>query len=157
MRRSDAAERDFFHGSPAEALPRLQEAAAEAPRAGWLLGAALGALGRYGEAKAQLTDVFGGSAPARYRSLAASTLASHHRQLGRHADAGEWDERAAALAGNDSEAIFDARLGLAADAVGVSDVAAARANLTAARADLPARAAAWSTTRDAPRRSGQCG
>ncbi len=79
-----------------------------------------------------------GADPQPYSSLAASTLASHYRQLGRHLDARQWDERAAALAGDDVEAGFDARLGLAADAVGVGDLAAARAGLTAARAGLAA-------------------
>jgi hypothetical protein len=125
----DAAQWNFFHGFPREALPRLRAAAADHPRARWLTGAALGALGRYGDAKAQLTGVTESADPARYRSLAAATLASHHRQLGRHAEAAGWDEVAATLAGDDPEASFDARLGAAADAVGLNDVAGARAAL----------------------------
>lgn len=124
-----AAERALFHGPPASAIPLLRAAAETAPRARWLLGAALGALGRYGEASGVLTGLREGFP---YPSLAASTLASHYRQLGRHADALGWDGRAAELAGDDPEASFDARLGLAADAVGLGDLATARRRLAAA-------------------------
>jgi len=119
-------EREFLHGRPAEAVRLLGEAGAPTPAERWLLGAALGALGRYGEAKTLLTDVIDAAPPPPHRSLAASTLASHYRQLGRHAEARGWDEEAAAWAGGDPEARFDAALGLAADAVGAGDLAAAR-------------------------------
>jgi len=122
----DGAERALFHDSSLAALPLLSASPETAPRARWLLGAALGALGRYGEARAVLTALDGP-----YASLAASTIASHYRQLGRHAEARSWDDRALDLAGDDPEALFDARLGLAADAVGAGDLAGARTGLAA--------------------------
>ncbi len=122
-----SGEHELFHGSPARALPQLT--AGEGPRTRWLLGAALGALGRYGEARRALSGCLNGP----YASLAASTLASHYRQLGRHDEAPGWDQRALSLAA-DPEALFDARIGLAADAVGAGDLAAARAGLAAAAA-----------------------
>lgn len=134
-------EREFFHGQPAEAVRRLRAGGRREPAERWLLGAALGALGRYGEAKDLLVAVADAEPAGRYRSLAASTLASHYRQLGRHAEARGWDERAAATAGHDPDARFDAALGLAADAVGAGDLAAAQAGLIAAAGLLPA--AAW--------------
>ena len=125
-------EHELFHVSPARALSQLR--ADEGPRSRWLLGAALGALGRYGEARKALSGCLDGP----YASLAASTLASHYRQLGRHDEAPGWDQRALDLAGEDPEAIWDARIGLAADAVGAGDLAAARARLAAAACCGPA-------------------
>ncbi len=118
---------EFFHGSPAASVPLLS--ADPSPRASWLVGAALGALGRYGEAR----DVLTGQLNGPYGSLAASTLASHYRQLGRHDVAPRWDERALESAADDDSA-FDARLGLAADAVGAGDLPAARTRLAATAA-----------------------
>lgn len=118
---------ELFHGSPSAAVPLLS--ADPSPRASWLVGAALGALGRYGEAR----DVLTGQLNGPYGSLAASTLASHYRQLGRHDEAPRWDERALETA-SDDDSVFDARLGLAADAVGAGDLPAARTRLAAVTA-----------------------
>jgi tetratricopeptide (TPR) repeat protein len=129
----DVAEREFFHGSPQASVPLFRAAADAHSRARWLLGAALGALGRYGDAR----DVLSGALRGPYASLAASTLASHYRQLGRHDEAPRWDERAMELAGGDADALFDARLGLAADAVGAGDLPLARARLDAVLGAAP--------------------
>jgi hypothetical protein len=74
-----------------------------------------------------------GAAPEQqlFAALAAATIASVHRQLGRHAVAREYDERGLALV-DTGEAGFDCRLGLAADAVGLGEVETARAELAAA-------------------------
>jgi hypothetical protein len=57
-------------------------------------------------------------------SLAHSTRASFLRQLGWHDRARRWDGLAMALAGADQEAGADAKIGLAADALGVGRFAA---------------------------------
>ncbi len=60
-----------------------------------------------------------------FGALAAATVASVHRQLGRHTVAWEFDAlgltAADALPGLD-EAVFDCRLGLASDAVGLGEI-----------------------------------
>jgi tetratricopeptide (TPR) repeat protein len=128
-------EHTLFHRAPADALPDLAAAAAAEPRAHWLHGAALGALGRYGAALELLAEPV---AEPRYASLAASTAASLHRQLGRHAEAERLDERALALAGDAPDAVFDASLGLAADAVGLHRGTDARRLLREAAGLVPA-------------------
>jgi tetratricopeptide (TPR) repeat protein len=155
-----AGERAAFHGRPASGVPPLQQAVEaahesgrddEATAAAWLLGVALGASGRYGSALAVLEPLAERAAvdhPARrlFASLAASTAASVHRQLGRHAAARELDEQAEALAtsaGGAAEALFDARLGLAADAVGLGDAQTAKARLDQATALLEGRSDWW--------------
>jgi tetratricopeptide (TPR) repeat protein len=152
-----AGERAAFHGRPASGVPPLQQAVEaahesgrddEATAAAWLLGVALGACGRYGSALAVLEPLAERAAvdhPARrlFASLAASTAASVHRQLGRHAAARELDEQAEALAGDAAEALFDARLGLAADAVGMNDATTARTRLEQATALLEGRSDWW--------------
>jgi tetratricopeptide (TPR) repeat protein len=150
------AEHVLFHRAPADALPDLNAAAADpstedGARALWLAGVALGALGRYGEALELLAPAGGPAIPAdrfpHLRSLAASTAASMYRQLGRHAEAEELDRRALRLAGqardggSTAEALFDARLGLAADAVGLHRTADAARLLREAAAVVPA--ASW--------------
>jgi tetratricopeptide (TPR) repeat protein len=150
------AEHVLFHRAPAEALAELSAATTDTStedgaRAVWLSGVALGALGRYGEALELLAPA-GGPLIAADRfpqlgSLAASTAASTYRQLGRHAEAEELDHSALRLADRDpehasaAEARFDARLGLAADAVGQHRVADAGALLREAAAVVPA--ASW--------------
>jgi hypothetical protein len=85
----------------------------------WLRAVASGGQGRYGTAYRDLA-VLRRSAPAgRLVSLAHSTHGSFLRQLGWHALARGWDGRALALAGADPEAVADALIGLAADALGV--------------------------------------
>jgi tetratricopeptide (TPR) repeat protein len=128
------AEHVLFHRAPADALAELR--GLEGDHARWLYGVALGALGRYGTALPVLTA--GDIAEPRFASLAASTAASIYRQLGRHTDAEELDTRALALAGDAADAGFDARLGLAADAVGLHRGTDARRLLREAAAALPA-------------------
>jgi tetratricopeptide (TPR) repeat protein len=142
-----------FHGKPAAAVGALEQAvvlaqshgqAAEMAAAAWLLGVALGAGGRYGGALTVLSPlVESGSAPGAppeqrmFASFASSTIASVHRQLGRHAVAREADTAALALADGAPEAQFDAELGLASDAVGLEDGEQAERRLEAATALVP--------------------
>jgi tetratricopeptide (TPR) repeat protein len=151
------SEHVLFHRAPADALPDLRAAATDpstedGATALWLSGVALGALGRYGAALDLLAPAGGPAIPAdrlpQLASLAASTAASIYRQLGRHAEAGELDRRALRLAdqaaervpggGLVEEARFDARLGLAADAVGLHHGDDARRLLAEAAAVVPA-------------------
>ena len=92
-----SGEHAAFHGRPAAAvgvleqavaLARLQGRSAVVAAAGWLLGVALGAAGRYGGALTVLSPLVeggrAGGAPAENRlfaALAAATVASVHRQL----------------------------------------------------------------------------
>ena len=148
----------LFHRAPADALADLREVAGAGPatadgaRARWLSGVALGALGRYGEAVALLAPSGGSAIPVhgqpRYASLAASTAASIYRQLGRHTDAEALDQRALALAGTAEDAVFDARLGLAADAVGLHRGTDARRLLREAAAVVPERSWRHGVRRD---------
>jgi hypothetical protein len=141
-----AGERAVFHGAPAAAVPDLERAVvlaqregrhAEVTAAAWLLGVALSASGRYGGALrvlAPLLDAAGQTAPETrlFASLAAATAASVHRGLGRHEAARQLDESALAMAEGSREAVFDATLGLAIDAIGLNDLDAARARLAEA-------------------------
>ncbi|GAA1279137.1 hypothetical protein GCM10009634_23250 [Saccharothrix xinjiangensis] len=109
----------------------------------WLAAVALGGQGHYAAAAAVLGELIGGG--GLFGSLAASTLASHRRQLGGHAAARKWDAVALGLAGevrrregrgegeaadpdgvDVAGAFADALLGLAADAVGAGRVGEAR-------------------------------
>src|SRR5437764_4153982 len=144
-----AGERAAFHGPPAQAVGALEQAIALAGQSGrraevtaaaWLLGVALAARGRYGGALTVLSPLIEpgeaeGAAPEQelFAALAAATIASVHRQLGRHAVARDFDERGLALA-DDGEAGFDCRLGLAAGAVGLAEVDAANEHLEEAAA-----------------------
>jgi hypothetical protein len=101
--------------------------------ADWWRAVELGARGRYGEAWAVLEPLASGD--GRWASLSASTIGSHHRQLGRHVIGRQHDERALALA-VDAETLAEAHLGLAADAVGLNGLGTARAHLERARAAL---------------------
>lgn len=135
-----AGERAAFHGRPGsgvEPLSRAVEAAvaadleAEAMASGWLLGVCLGACGRYGGALRVLDPLVVSAQTPEGRllgALAASTVASVHRQLGRHSVAQGYDEMALEVSQGAGEAGFDALLGLAADAVGLGqpDVAGRR-------------------------------
>ena len=143
-------ERAAFHGPPAAAVAALYEAVqlardegreAESTAASWLLGVAHSAAGRYGSAMSVLLplvdagETAGASPELRlFAALAAASAASALRGLGRHPAARELDERALALSDGRAEPTFDARLGLASDAVGLADVDAARVAL--AEADL---------------------
>src|SRR5438034_4009741 len=146
-----AGERAAFHGRPAAGLVPLKKAVevassmgqpAEATAAAWLLGVCLGAAGRYGSALSVLEPVANGSAasaPERrlFAALACATVASVHRQLGRHSVARAYDEQGLTLADGADEATFDCVLGLAADAVGLAESAIAQKHLdeAAARTD----------------------
>ena len=151
-------ERAAFHGRPADAVSALEQAVvlaqsqdrrAEVTAAAWLLGVALAAGGRYGGAMTVLTplvDTAAADQPAEQRlfsALAAATVGSVHRQLGRHAAARESDLRGLALTDGSGEAAFDCRLGLAADAVGLGDAAGARNELDEAAALLPGHDEWW--------------
>ena len=149
-------ERAAFHGRPAAGVGPLQRAVelahgtgreAEATAAAWLLGVCLGAGGLYGSAMAVLEPLASASPPEADRrlfsSLAAATMASTHRQLGRHEDARAWDRRARDLAGSMGEAAFDAALGLAADAIGLGDAGDAAEQLAVATEHATGRSDWW--------------
>lgn len=97
----------------------------------WCQGVAFGAAGRYAAAFEVLEPLTRGAAANRqpgYASLAASTIASHRRQLGGHLAAYRWDARAMRLLSKASgsvsvAALLDAVLGLAADAIGTACLA----------------------------------
>ena len=147
------AERSTFHGIPADAIAELERAVvlAEAQgqvvflaQAAWLLGVALAARGRFGAALtvlAPLVETAGDDdVPAQsvlYASLASATIASVHRQLGRHEIAQQADLSALALGEGDDEATFDALVGLVADAVGLGEVTRASERLAEAAVLLP--------------------
>lgn len=108
----------------------------------WLRGIALGAVGRYADAAAALRPLLASDV---FSSLAASTLASHARQVGRHRLAQAWDERARPLARGSAypaQALADATAGRAADAIGQGDLVAARSALSEAGAAAEL-AASW--------------
>jgi hypothetical protein len=108
-----------------------------------LRAVAAGGQGRYARAQADLAELLRRNPPGRLVSLAMSTRASLHRQLGWHALARGWDGRALDRAGGDPEAGVDALIGLAADALGLGRLAASAALLTRASALLDsARASA---------------
>lgn len=146
-----SGEQAVFHGAPGAAVDPLRAAidaaraaglGAEGMAATWLLGVALIALGRYGSA-IDLLEPMAGSGPAAppeqrlFASLAGSTLAGLHRQLGRYDAAREADTAALALSGQAGEAGFDAALGLVADAVALDGAAGAREHLDRAAAMMP--------------------
>lgn len=154
-----SGEHAAFHGKPAAAVGVLERAvvlaqsqgrSAEMAAAGWLLGVALGAGGRYGGALTVLSPLLEAGraedAPAESRlfaALGAATVASVHRQLGRHTIARASDQQALELADSSDEAAFDAQLGLASDAVGLGDADEAASRLDLARALVPARDDEW--------------
>ena len=81
-----------------------------------------------------------------FGALAAATVASVHRQLGRHTVAWEFDAlgltAADAIPGLD-EAVFDCRLGLASDAVGLGELEIAQTELGVAGALVEAHPDWW--------------
>jgi tetratricopeptide (TPR) repeat protein len=154
-----SGEHAAFHGKPAAAVGVLEQAVvlaqsqgrqAEMAAAGWLLGVALGAGGRYGGALTVLSPLVDAGrtpdAPAErklFAALSAATIASVHRQLGRHTVARASDLEALALTDGAGEAGFDALVGLASDAVGLDEPEEAAARLEQARALVPERADEW--------------
>ena len=148
-----------FHGAPGGAVAALEQAvqvarsqdrSAEAAAAEWLLGVSLAAGGRYGRSLAVLSPLVEGgrsssAVPAArlFGALAAATVASVHRQLGRHAVARASDLEALALSDGTGESAFDAQVGLASDAVGLGEADEAQARLEQARALLPSRTDEW--------------
>ena len=154
-----SGEHAAFHGKPAAAVSSLEQAVvlaqsqglvAEMAAAAWLLGVALGAGGRYGGALTVLSPLVEAGAaegaPAERRlfgALSGATIASIHRQLGRHAVAREADRRALELTDGTGEAAFDALLGLASDAVGLDEGDEAVERLSQAEAVLPGRGDEW--------------
>ncbi|WP_200797329.1 hypothetical protein [Streptoalloteichus hindustanus] len=130
--------------------PVWADARSPDPRRRWLAAVALGGQGRYAAAATALAGLVGHADPV-LASLAATTLASHRRQLGAHAEARVWDGRALRrmaeenwrTAGdhsvefpeiNSADARADALVGLAADAIGLGRIGVARRLDTAARA-----------------------
>ena len=152
-----SGERAAFHGRPDAGVEPLRRAAelaaaeglpAEAAGAGWLLGVCQSSAGRYGSALAVLGPIASpdGEPSAElqiFASLAAASIASVHRQLGRHADARTYDEQGLASTDGTGEAAFDCLLGLAADAVGLAETETARQRLAAAEALVEGRADWW--------------
>jgi tetratricopeptide (TPR) repeat protein len=150
-----AGERAAFHGRPAAGVEPLRRAVdtataegltAEAAGAGWLLGVCLASAGRYGGALEVLDPLVAGEGSAESKvlsALAGATAASVHRQLGRHAVARGYDERALEGSGGAGEAGFDALLGLAADAVGLGDAEVAAGRLAEATTVVGDRADWW--------------
>jgi hypothetical protein len=152
-----AGEAAVFHGRPDDAIGPLRSARdmagaagqpAEAATATWLLGVALGATGRYGAALDVLLPLVAaaaaeGAQQSEPAALAAATVASVHRQLGRHGVAAGFDRRGLALTTGAGLAAFDCRLGLAADAVGRGDATTAAAELARASALIPAPESGW--------------
>jgi hypothetical protein len=115
-----------FHGRPGDGIRALAglDPDADAPaRVRWLAGVCLGATGRYGAAARWLAP-----AGEPVDSLTASCLASHLRQVGRHAEAEPLDRLALATA-TSAEARADALTGLVADAVGQHDLDLARSRI----------------------------
>ena len=154
-----SGEHAAFHGKPAAAVGVLEQAVvlaqsqglvAEMAAAAWLLGVALGAGGRYGGALTVLAPLVDAGAeddatPERklFGALSGATIASIHRQLGRHAIAREADLDALSLTDGTGEAAFDALLGLASDAVGLDESEEAASRLSEAEAVLPGRGDEW--------------
>lgn len=132
------AEQQLFLGDLA--LEGFQD---DSPRGCWLRAVGLGARGQYAAAWELLSSVLDLENDGADVSLAWSASASFHRQLGRHVVAGGLDEQALELAlscppgPGALEAELDARIGLAADAVGVGDVALAAQRLEDASAVIP--------------------
>lgn len=110
--------------------------AARTPEELWLRAVVAGGAGRYASAYTDLAALRRVRGVGRLASLAHSTQASFHRQLGWHDRARGWDGRALALAGTDrtdTEAHVDALIGLAADALGVGRFAASARALSRVR------------------------
>ncbi len=98
----------------------------DGPAARWAAAVAAGGIGRYAVAATLLADL---ARDAGWRSAAASTRASHVRQLGGHTAAAALDG-AALLAAREPWQAADALTGLVADDLGRGRIGAARRCLT---------------------------
>lgn len=132
-------ERTAVHGSPVQAVELLAAALAAAVEAGdraatararWLLGVAEQGAGRCGEALRVLEAAWSEAKATPLAVDVAGAMAEAYRQLGEHATARTWDQRALDLA--EGEAIVWPLLGLAADAIGSGDAGEAGRRLAAA-------------------------
>jgi hypothetical protein len=103
---------------------------AAAVRARWLLGVAEHGAGRCAAALRVLHAAWSEAKATPLAVNVAGSLAEAYRQLGEHATARTWDQRALDLA--EGEAIVWPLLGLAADAVGTGDAGEAGRRLAAA-------------------------
>jgi hypothetical protein len=151
-----AGERAAFHGRPSSGVAALESAfelarvggkGAEATAAAWLLGVCLSAAGKFGSSLAVLEPLVAAGTsdvPERrlFAALAASTSAAVRRQLGQLQQARQLDDAALAYGDGAPEAVFDATLGLAADAV-ASDDAASAGHLTAQARQLAEGHSDW--------------
>ncbi len=141
----ESGERAAFHGRPSDGIAPLQQYLYSAwqsdpkrARAQWLLGVCLAAGGMFGGAAAQLQPLLelpanADAARRHYAAMAAGTLSSIHRQVGRFAEARSYDEWAQQVAPDDPFVAFDSALGLSADAVGLGESQVALDELTRAR------------------------
>jgi hypothetical protein len=109
---------------------------AATPHQLWLRAVAAGGQGRFASARADLAALLRDQPAGPLASLAHSTQGSFLRQLGWHNLARGCDGLAVVLAGDDPEAMADALIGLAADALGVGRFAVSAA-LLARSADVP--------------------
>lgn len=118
----DAQETAAWFGRPRDGVPEVDPDGRVPARVRWLAGVCLGAMGRYAQARRWLAP---DGTPV--DSLAASCLASHLRQVGRHAEAEPLD-RLALRTADSAAAEADALVGLVADAIGTAgpDTAAER-------------------------------
>jgi len=124
------------------------------PRDRWLAAVTLGGQGRYAAAAATLRDLVAGPDPL-FAALAGATMAAHLRQLGGHEDARRLDAAALSRLPSRSEpdpdgvdqtgALVDALLGLAADAIGLGRVTEA-ARLHAAAVAAAGDERVWRVT-----------
>lgn len=140
-------ERAAFHGRPASGVVALESAferaradgkGAEATAAAWLLGVCLAAAGKFGGSLAVLEPLVAAGTsevPERrlFAALAASSSAAVRRQLGQPKEARLLDDAAFTLSEGAPEALFDATIGLAADAVISADAITAEHLLEQAR------------------------
>jgi len=147
-------ERAAFHSAPLDGVHVLRGLLRHRPaaRLAWWLGVCLGASGRYGDAIEVLTPL---AHPEQTRalppddacvaSLASSTLGSLYRQLRRYDEARILDGQAVELVAAlpPGVALVDARLGLAADAVGQGDLSRAQVELATAIRSLPSGSGGW--------------
>jgi len=131
----DAGSQCAFHGNPGDGIAPLTAAiklgragrdVAMLARASWLLQVCVASTGLFGSALhigRELRQWAAADTALQvqdFAALSATTSASVLRQIGQYSRAQELDESALAIAG--ARVSFDARIGLAADAVGDDDI-----------------------------------